>query len=475
MKDKIRAFSAKIAMRVHMRKRRKSSYEIDMVNGPLFGKIIRYSIPLMLSGILQLFFNAADIVVVGRFAGPTALAAVGSTGSLINLLINVFMGLSVGTNVLVARYYGARDMKNLSDTVHTYILASLVGGVALIFIGCFLAKPMLLMMGSPADVIDQATLYVRIYFAGMPAMMLYNFGAAILRSVGDTKRPLYFLAISGVLNVLLNLFLVIVCNMGVAGVAIATVASQVLSAVLVLICLMKSDAPYRVDLKQLHIYKDKLLEMIRIGLPAGMQGTVFSISNVLIQSSINSFGSLVMAGSTAAGNIEGFVYTGMNAFYQTALSFTGQNMGAKKYERVGKIMRICVLSVAAVGTVLGSAGMIFARPLLSIYTTDPQVIEYGVNRMLLVCLPYMICGVMDTLVGSMRGMGYSILPMIVSLTGACGLRVVWILTIFAANHTLTTLFLVYPVSWLVTALAHFICFVIAYRKLRKGETADQQA
>ena len=330
-------------------------------------------------------------------------------------------------------------------------------------------------MGSPADVIDQATLYVRLYFAGMPAMMLYNFGAEILRSVGDTKRPLYFLAISGVLNVLLNLFLVIVCHMGVAGVAIATVASQVLSAVLVLICLVKSDAPYRVDLKKLHIYKDKLLEMIRIGLPAGMQGTVFSISNVLIQSSINSFGSLVMAGSTAAGNIEGFVYTGMNAFYQTALSFTGQNMGAKKYERVGKIMRICVLSVAAVGTILGSAGMIFARPLLSIYTTDPQVIEYGVNRMLLVCLPYMICGVMDTLVGSMRGMGYSILPMIVSLTGACGLRVVWILTIFAANHTLTTLFLVYPVSWLVTALAHFICFVIAYRKLRKGETADQQA
>ena len=402
------------------------------------------------------------------------MAAVGSTGSLINLLINVFMGLSVGTNVLVARYYGARDMKNLSETVHTSILASLVGGVALIFIGCFFAKPMLNLMGSPADVIDQATLYARIDFAGMPAMMLYNFGAAILRSVGDTKRPLYFLAISGVLNVLLNLFLVIVCNMGVAGVAIATVASQVLSAVLVLICLVKSDAPYRVDLKKLHIYKDKLLEMIRIGLPAGMQGTVFSISNVLIQSSINSFGSLVMAGSTAAGNIEGFVYTGMNAFYQTALSFTGQNMGAKKYERVGKIMRICVLSVAAVGTVLGSAGMIFARPLLSIYTTDPQVIEYGVNRMLLVCLPYMICGVMDTLVGSMRGMGYSILPMIVSLTGACGLRVVWILTVFAANHTLTALFLVYPVSWIVTALAHFVCFVIAYRKLRKKEAAEPQ-
>ena len=471
MKNKLRMLTAKLAMRIQMRKRRKSSYEIDMVNGPLFGKIVRFAIPLMLSGILQLFFNAADIVVVGRFAGPTALAAVGSTGSLINLIINIFMGLSVGANVLVARYYGARDVKNLSETVHTSILASLISGVALIFIGGLLAKPMLILMGSPADVIDQATLYVRIYFAGMPAMMLYNFGAAILRSVGDTKRPLYFLAISGVLNVGLNLILVIVFHMGVAGVAIATVASQVLSAALVLICLVKSDAPYRVDLKKLHIYKDKLIEMIRIGLPAGMQGTVFSISNVLIQSSINSFGSLVMAGSTAAGNIEGFVYIGMNAFYQTALSFTGQNMGAKKYERVGKIMRICVLCVASVGGVLGAVCMIFARPLLSIYTTDPQVIEYGVNRMLLVCLPYLICGVMDTLVGSMRGMGYSILPMIVSLTGACALRVIWILTIFAAHHTLTVLFLSYPVSWTVTALAHFVCFTVAYKKLRKQEAA----
>lgn len=475
MRRKIRLFTAKLAMRLRMRKRMKSSYEIDMVNGPLFGKIFRFAIPLMLSGVLQLFFNAADIVVVGRFAGSTALAAVGSTGSLINLIVNIFMGLSVGTNVLVARYYGARDMKNLSETVHTAILASVICGFALIFIGGFLAEPMLRLMGSPEDVIDQATLYVRIYFAGMPAMMLYNFGAAILRSVGDTKRPLYFLTMAGVLNVGLNLFLVIVFHMGVAGVAIATVASQVLSAVLVLICLVKSDAPYRVDLKKLHIYKDKLLEMIRIGLPAGMQGSVFAISNVLIQSSINSFGSTVMAGSTAAGNIEGFVYIAMNAFYQTALSFTGQNMGAKKYDRVSRIMRLCVLNVAAIGLLLGALCTLFAQPLLSIYTTDPEVIQYGIERMMLVCLPYCICGVMDTLVGSMRGMGYSILPMIVSLTGACALRVVWILTVFAANPTLTTLFLSYPISWTVTALTHFVCFLVAYNKLRKKAAAKQAA
>lgn len=455
-----------------MRKRGKSSYEIDMVNGPLLGKIIKFAIPLMLSGILQLFFNAADIVVVGRFAGSTAMAAVGSTGSLINLIVNVFMGLSVGTNVLVARYYGARDYKNLEETVHTSVFASIVCGCILIFVGIFLAKPMLTLMGSPEDVIDQATLYVRIYFGGMPAMMLYNFGAAILRSVGDTKRPLYFLTISGVLNVGLNLILVIVFDMGVAGVGIATVVSQCLAAVLVLICLVKSDAPYRVELKKLHIYKSKLLEMIRIGLPAGMQGTVFSISNVLIQSSINSFGSVVMAGSTAAGNIEGFVYTAMNSFYQTSLSFTGQNMGAKKYDRVSKIMRLCVMCVTVVGIVLGGLCTLCGETLLSIYTSDPEVIAYGMERMLLVCLPYFLCGIMDTLVGSMRGMGYSILPMIVSLAGACGLRVVWILTVFAADPTLPTLFVSYPISWTVTALTHFVCYLVAYNKLKKKAISE---
>lgn len=329
MKKKIQILLAKIELRLRMRKRGKSSYEIDMCNGPLFGKIIRYAIPLMLSGVLQLLFNAADMVVVGRFAGSSSLAAVGATGSLINLIVNLFMGLSVGANVLVARYYGARDMKQLHETVHTSILISVISGVILIVVGVSLAKPLLTLMGTPENVLDQAALYMRIYFCGMPVMMLYNFGAAILRSVGDTKRPLYFLLISGAVNVVLNLFLVICFHLDVAGVAIATVVSQAIAAVLVLLCLMKSDAPYRVELKKLHIYKDKLLQMVQIGMPAGLQGIVFSISNATIQSSINSFGSTVMAGSTAASNIEGFVYTAMNSFYQTALSFTGQNMGRR--------------------------------------------------------------------------------------------------------------------------------------------------
>lgn len=469
MKRKIRALTAKLYARVQMRKRGKSSYEIDMINGPLFGKIVRYAIPLMLSGILQLLFNAADMVVVGRFSGPTALAAVGSTGALINLLVNLFIGLSVGTNVLVARYYGARDMKQLHETVHTSILTSVVSGCVLIIIGVILAKPLLSIMGTPDDVLDQAALYMRIYFCGMPVMMLYNFGSAILRSVGDTKRPLYFLVISGVINVLLNLVMVIVFHMGVAGVAIATVVSQAVAAVLVLLCLIRTDAPYRVEIKSLHIYKNKLLEMVRIGMPAGMQGMVFSLSNVLIQSSINSFGSTVMAGSTAASNIEGFVYTSMNSFYQTSLSFTGQNMGAKKYDRVGKIMRICVLCVTVVGIVLGGGAYLLGHQLLSIYTSDPVVIEYGLERMLIACVPYFLCGVMDTLVGSLRGMGYSIMPMIVSLTGACGLRIVWILTVFAAAPSLTSLFLIYPISWAVTGLAHFCCYTVVHRKLMRSK------
>lgn len=308
--------------------------------------------------------------------------------------------------------------------------------------------------------------------------MLYNFGAAILRAVGDTKRPLYFLFISGIVNVILNLVLVLVFHLGVAGVAIATVTSQVISAVLVALCLIKTDAPYRLELKKLRIHKSKLLEIIKIGLPAGMQGAVFSISNVLIQSSINSFGSTVMAGSTAASNIENFVYTAMNALYQTALSFTGQNVGGGKYKRIGKIMRICVLDVTVIGILLGGGAYLCGSTLLSIYTSDPQVIQYGLERMMFVCLPYFLCGIMDTLVGSLRGMGYSIMPMIVSLTGACALRIVWIMTIFQMNPTLSTLFLSYPVSWFVTALAHFICYLIVHHRFMKkhaAEMAEEQA
>lgn len=477
MKRKIQFMLLRLQMRRRHR-RRSRGYEIDMCNGPLFGKILIFAVPLMLSGMLQLFFNAADIIVVGQFVGHTALAAVGSTGSLINLLVNVFVGLSVGTNVLVARYYGARDAKHLHETVHTSVLTSVLSGTALIVIGLILAEPLLTLMGTPDDVLDQAALYMRIYFVGMPASMLYNFGAAILRAVGDTKRPLYFLFISGIVNVILNLVLVLVFHLGVAGVAIATVTSQVISAVLVALCLIKTDAPYRLELKKLRIHKSKLLEIIKIGLPAGMQGAVFSISNVLIQSSINSFGSTVMAGSTAASNIENFVYTAMNALYQTALSFTGQNVGGGKYKRIGKIMRICVLDVTAIGILLGGGAYLCGSTLLSIYTSDPQVIQYGLERMMFVCLPYFLCGIMDTLVGSLRGMGYSIMPMIVSLTGACALRIVWIMTIFQMIPTLSTLFLSYPVSWFVTALAHFICYLVVHHRFMKkhaAEMAEEQA
>ena len=442
-------------------------YEIDMCNGPLFGKIILFALPLMLSGILQLLFNAADMIVVGRWAGEDALAAVGSTGSLVNLLVNVFIGLSVGSNVLVARYYGSGQEKELSDTVHTAILVSIITGIALIFIGFFIAPKILVLMGTPEDVLPLSVLYIRIYFCGMPAMMLYNFGASILRAVGDTKRPLYFLTIAGVINVILNLIFVIVFHMSVGGVALATTISQIVSAVLVVLCLMKVDGPYRLELKKLRISRHKLGMMIRIGLPAGFQGAVFSISNVLIQSSVNSFGSLVMAGNSAAANLEGFVYTAMNTFHQTAVSFASQNYGAQKYKRISKILWICCLCVTTVGLIMGGIFYLASGTLLQLYSDDVVVIGYGIKRLMYICIPYFLCGLMDTVVGVLRGMGYAIMPMIVSLLGACAFRVVWIFTIFQQFRTLDVLYISYPVSWGITTLVHLLCFAIVYRKLRK--------
>jgi len=447
--------------------KKKNKYEMDMCNGPLLGKIIIYYIPLMLSGILQLLFNAADIVVVGQFAGDEALAAVGSTSSLINLLVNVFIGLSVGTNVLVARFYGAGQKKELSDMVHTSILTSLVSGVFLIFVGVFLSKPILEWMATPADVIGMSVLYIRIYFAGMPVMMLYNFGSAILRAVGDTKRPLYYLTSAGVINVILNLIFVIVFHLGVAGVALATVISQGVSALLVLRCLMKTESDYRLELSKLRINWEKLGKMIRIGIPAGLQGALFSISNVLIQSSVNSFGKIAMAGNTAASNIEGFVYTSMNALYQTSISFTGQNYGARKFDRIAKILGICLGLVIGVGLVLGNSAYIFGGTILKLYTNNPEAISYGVLRLSVICTSYFLCGMMDVIVGSIRGLGYGIMPMLVSLTGACLFRVIWICTVFQKFHTLTCLYLSYPISWGLTFMAHLFCFLIVFSKVKK--------
>jgi len=440
-----------------------------MCNGPLFGKIVLFAVPLMLSGILQLLFNAADVVVVGKFAGHESLAAVGATTSLVNLLVNVFIGLSVGANVLVARYYGGQHLKDLEETIHTTMLLALIGGMILIVLGVGLTPPLLRLMGTPENVLPLSVLYLRIIFIGMPVTLIYNFGAAILRGVGDTRRPLYFLSTAGIINVILNLIFVIKFSMGVAGVALATILSQCISAVLIVQCLMRSDTYYRLQLRKLRLVPEKVREIVRIGVPAGLQGAIFSVSNVLIQSSINSFGDIAMAGNTAASSIEGFVYSGMNAVYQTALSFTSQNFGAKQFQRMTKILLYCLGLVTVVGLVLGNGVVLLGPLLISIYNDNPEVIAYGVLRLKIIGSAYFICGVMDTMVGALRGMGYSMVPMFVSLTGACAFRVIWIFTVFVMYRSLETLYISYPVSWIITAAAHVVCYVVIRKKMGRTQ------
>lgn len=449
-----------------MEKKIQKSYEIDMCNGPLLGKIMLFTLPLMLSGILQLLFNAADVVVVGRFAGNEALAAVGSTGALTNLLVNLFIGMSVGANVLVARYYGGKQEEEVSRTVHTSMLVSAAGGVILAVLGIVLAKPLLLLMDTPDNVINHSVLYMRIYFLGMPVMLIFNFGSAILRAVGDTRRPLFYLIIAGVINVALNLWFVIGFHMGVAGVALATVISQCVSTALIVRSLLKSEGCLRLRPERLRMDWEKFGKIAAIGLPAGLQGSLFSISNVLIQSSVNSFGSVAMAGNTAASNIESFVYVAMNSVHQTAVSFTGQNLGGRQYDRIRKILIECLLFVTAIGLVLGNGAFLLGRQFLGFYSTDPEVISYGLLRMGIICTWYFWCGIMDVLVGSIRGLGYAVMPMIVSLLGACAFRVVWIYTFFAWDRTLRTLYISYPISWALTAGVHLICFIAVYRKVK---------
>ena len=445
----------------------KKHYQINMTEGDLMSKILLFSLPLMASSLLQLLFNAADIIVVGKFAGHQSLAAVSSTSSLINLIVNIFIGLSVGTNVLVARFIGANQYDDISKTVHTSIYISIVGGILLTIFGLFMAKPLLELMNTPADVIDLAALYLRIYFLGMVAQLIYNYGAAILRAKGDTKRPLYFLFIAGVVNVILNLILVIVFHLDVAGVAIATVISQIISAVFIFYCLMGESDAMRLHVKQIRLDKEKFLQILEIGLPAGIQGSIFSISNVLIQTSVNSFGSTIMAGNGAAANIEGFVYAGMNAFYQSCLTFTGQNYGAKKFDRILKTLGSCLFLVTVTGLVLGVGAWFFGDILLSIYASEQAVIEAGLSRLFYVSMPYFLCGIMDVMVGSLRGLGYSIVPMIVSLIGACGLRILWLVTVFPMYNTIDSIYISYPVSWAITALVHIITFLIIIPKVKR--------
>lgn len=445
-------------------------YSMDMCEGPIFSKIVAYTLPLILSGILQLLFNAVDMIVAGRFVGKGALAAIGSTAALINLLVNVFIGLSTATNALVARYFGSGRDRDVHETVHTSIAISVICGILLTFIGISLAPKILILMGTPEEVLPLSTLYVRIYFIGMPVSMLYNFGAAVLRAIGDTKRPLYFLTVAGAINAVCNVIFIVVFNMGVAGVAYATVLSQAISAVLTLRCLMKSGESYRFEIRKLRIYRDKLLQVLRLGLPAGFQGVVFSLSNVLIQSSVNSFGEDAMAGNTAASNLEGFVYVAMNSFHVTCLSFVSQNFGAHNFDRIKKIFLTCLACVVVVGLATGSTAYIFGPSLLSIYASGEDkavIISYGMIRMGIIMFTYFTCGTMDCCVGALRGLGYSVTPMIVSLMGACGFRVLWIYTVFRMNRTLEWLYVSYPISWTITTTVHIVCFVIIFSRLRK--------
>ena len=446
--------------------------ELDMLNGALLPKLLLFSLPLAATGVLQLQFNAADVIVVGKFAGSVSLAAVGATSSLINLLTGAFIGISVGVNILAARYIGCRDDDGVNRTVHSAITLSLLLGVVTFLLGWFLSAPMLELMGTPEDVLGLSSLYLRIYFIGIPGSLIYNFAAAILRAYGDTRRPLVFLAISGVLNVFLNLFFVIVCKLDVAGVAIATVISQYLSVVLIITCLMRMNGPARLELKKLRLHPQEALRMIQIGFPAGLQSVVFNISNVMIQSCVNSFGADVMAANTASANIAAFPYTAMNAVFHASITFTSQNLGARRYDRVWKIFWNCLLAVTIIGVPICVIATVFAPQLLNIYVSasDPAhdaVIEMGMLRTYYVTAPYVLCGVMEVCCGMVRGLGKSWLPMVVSIFGACILRIVWIYTLFAWEHTLPMLYISYPVSWLITAAMHAVCFAVFWKRLRQ--------
>ncbi len=437
-----------------------------MCSGPITSRILLFTGPLVASSVLQLLFNAADVVVVGKYAGDNSLGAVGSVIPLVNLIISLSMGLSIGTNVLAARYHGSKNDLLLSKTIHTSILVSVISGLILTLIGCTFSGQFLVWMSSPAETLPLAEQYLKLYFIGMPASMLYNFGSAILRAVGDTKRPMYYLTFAGVVNVILNLYFVISLHMDVAGVATATVISQVISAVLVVRCLMKESGALRLELSKLSINRKILGKIARIGLPASFQGMLFSISNVIIQSSVNSFGATVVAGNSAAQNIEGFIYVSMNSFYQACISFVSANVGARQYDRINKILIRSQICVILTGMILGGSAYLFSYELIGIYTDSYAVMQQGAIRMGYVSLVYFLCGMMDVMVGALRGLGYAVLPMIVSLVGACGLRLLWIFTFFKLPrfHETKYLYITYPVSWTVTFLVHVICFVIVKRK-----------
>ncbi len=445
------------------------SFEMDMCSGPILSKLLQFALPLMLSSMLQLLFNAADIVVVGRFAGDNSLAAVGSTSSIVHLLTNLFLGLSIGANILASRFYGAGDREGLRQTVHTAVLMSLVSGVMLAVVGIFCTRTVLVWMQSPPEVIDLAALYLKIYFIGMPANMLYNFGAALLRAVGDTRRPLLFLLLAGIINVGLNLLFVIVFHMDVAGVALATILSETVSALLVVRCMMKETGAVHLELRQLKLWPIRVKQILQTGVPAGLQQIMFSLANVVIQSTVNSFGPTMVAGNAAAENIEAFVYAACNAFSQASLCFTSQNLGAGRLDRIPKILTRSLLCGGVICTSLGWFAYLFGTQLLGIYTDNPEVITAGLSHMAIISVTYGICGLMDATAGSLRGIGYSVLPMLISLVGVCVLRLLLVTALFQFPrfHVIETVFSAYPVSWSVTFIAHLTFFLICFRRVKR--------
>lgn len=440
-----------------------NKYEIDMCNGTIMDKLVSFSLPLMLSGILQLMFNAVDIIVVGQFTGSEALAAVGSTTALIAVFTNLFIGISLGANVLAARFYASGKNKEMSETVHTAIALAFVSGMIMAVVGFLFSRLALEIMGTPDNVIDQSTLYMRIYFLGMPFFMLYNYGAAILRAVGDTRRPLLFLVVAGVTNAVLNMILVIVFHLGVAGVAIATIISQLISCILVLRCLYMTDSSYQLRFSRLCMKKFYLVQIFQVGIPAGVQSTVINISNALLQSSVNSFGSTAMAGYTAANNILGFLYASVNAVTQACMSFTSQNYGVGKYKRMDRVLLDCGILSFVIALVLGCGSYMCGGEILKVYTEDPEVIRCGVEILSITTVPYFLCGIMDLFPGALRGMGHSGVPMILSIIGTVGTRIVWIFWIFPQHRSLYTLFISYPASWFITIVLQVICFVFVRR------------
>lgn len=442
-------------------------YSLDMTCGPFLKKILIFSVPLMLTGLLQIAYNTADVIVVGRFVGKEALAAVGSTGSLVNLFLNVFLGLSMGSGVMVARHIGEKNDKKVHECTHTAMLLSVICGFFIGALGFFASGAMLKLMKVPADVLEPATLYLQIYFIGSPGLMAYNFGAAIVRATGDTKRPLYILTFSGLVNVVLNLVLIIVFHFGVSGVAIATIVSQYLSAFLIIAYLLKINNACRLNLKKLKFYKMELKSILMLGLPAGIQSSLFSVSNVIIQSTVNSFGSVAMAGIAAGSNFDSYVYTATNAIAQTTMTFTSQNVGAKKLPNIGKVYRYCLIIAFAISAVMGGAGYFFGDFIVSLFSEEADVIAIGADRLKMIMPFYFFCSLMDVAASQIRGMGKSFEPMIVSLLGACGLRILWVYTVLPLNHTLTTLYWSYPVSWGVTFFAQFILYFILRRQMNK--------